>query len=367
MFHDLFSHTRNEEKSLQDLLPDALPILPLRNLVALPMAVIPLAVGIPRSVRLIEDAMTGARLIGLAAMRDPEIEEPRPDEIYQTGTVALIHKVVHTEDDSLQVIVQGLERFRVEEWLEESPYLTARVALEPEYTEQNLEATALRRSLLELSNELAALLPNIPEGAVAFLEQVKDNRQLVYIIASNIRMEIEQEQAILEADSVNEKMRLLLAVMTHEREVLGLRRKIAEEASEELNKTQREYYLRQQMEQIRKELGESDEQEAETAEYRRKIAEADLPEEARKEAEREMKRLERMPPQAAEYSVIKTYLDWLVELPWRSASEDNLDIAHARQVLDEDHYDLQKVKDRILEFLAVRKLVSERGIKHKVT
>jgi len=362
MFHDLFGHTRNEEKSLKDILPDELPILPLRNLVALPMAVIPLAVGIPRSIKLIEDAMLGSRLIGLATMRDPEIEEPGPDEVYQTGTVALIHKVVHTEDDALQVIVQGLDRFRVQKWLGESPYLTAQVTLAPEHTEENLEATALRRSLLELSNEVAALLPNIPEGAVAFLEQVQDNRQLVYIIASNIRMEIGQEQSILEADSVNEKMRLLVAVLTHEREVLGLRRKIAEEASEELNKTQREYYLRQQMEQIRKELGESDEQEAEAAEYRRKIVEAALPDEVRKEAERELKRLERMPPQAAEYSVIKTYLDWLVELPWNVASADNLDIAHARQVLDEDHYDLQKVKDRILEFLAVRKLVSERGI-----
>ncbi len=364
MLRDM-SGTQRFDLSGQELasrLPAELPILPLRNIVPLPMAVIPLAVGIPRSVKLIEDAMVGARLIGLLAMKDAEIEEPAPDQIHQTGTIAMIHKVVHTDDGNLQVIVQGLERFRVAEWVAAEPYLKARAQLAPEYTEDNLEATALRQSLVQVAGEVAELLPNVPEGAAGFLEQIKENRQLVYIIAANVRMELAEEQAILEADSVNEKMRLLLAVLSHELEVLKLRRKIAEEASEEMNKTQRNYFLRQQMEAIRKELGEDDETEAEVAEYRRKIAEAQMPAEATKEAERELKRMESMPPQAAEYSVIKTYLDWLVELPWVKLSDDNLDIPHARQVLDEDHYDLQKVKDRILEYLAVRKLVKERGI-----
>ncbi len=364
MLRDLLGPQRSsqEEKNLASLLPADVPILPLRNLVALPMAVIPLAVGIPRSVRLIEDAMISTRLIGLATMINPEIEEPAPGEIHETGTIALIHKVVHTDEGGLQVIVQGLEKFRVEAWTASDPYLKAKVQLVAEEAEESLEATALRQNLLQLAIDVAELLPNVPEGAAAFLEQVKDNRQLVYLIAANVQMEIEQEQAILEADSINEKMRRLCAVLAHEKEVLSLRRKIAEEASEEMNKSQREYFLRQQMEAIRKELGESDEQEAEAAEYRRKVQEAKMPEEAEKEALRELKRLESMPPQAAEHSVIKTYLDWLVELPWNSFSEDNLEIPHARQVLDEDHYDLQKVKDRILEFLAVRKLVQERGI-----
>jgi len=364
MFRDFLSgdELNIDEKTLNALLPGELPILPLRNLVALPMAVIPLAVGIPRSMRLIEEAHDGMRIIGLVAMKDPEIEEPGPEEVHDIGTIAVIHKIMRTDDGAMQVIVQGLERFQVDEWLTTDPYIKALVSLAPEEIEDDIESEALRRSLVELGMEVADLLPNIPEGAAAFLEQIEDNRQLVYIIASNLRMDMEKEQILLATDSVNEKMRLLIATLTREKEVLTIRREIAEEASEELNKTQREYYLRQQMEAIRKELGEEDEQEAEAAEYRRKIAEASLPEEAEKEALRELKRMENMPPQAAEHSVIKTYLDWLVDLPWTKLSEDNLDIPHARQVLDEDHYDLQKVKDRILEFLAVRKLVSERGI-----
>jgi len=364
MFRDFLSgdEVKSDDKTLNALLSGELLILPLRNLVALPMAVIPLAVGIPRSMRLIEDASEGMRLIGLVAMKDPEIEAPGPDQIHDVGTIAVIHKVMRTDDGAMQVIIQGLERFRVQEWLTTDPYIKAWVSLAPEHIEDDIEAEALRQSLAELGMEVADLLPNIPEGAAAFLEQIEDKRQLVYIIAANLRMDTEKEQAVLEADSVKEKMRILISALTHEKEVLTIRKQIAEEASEELNKTQREYYLRQQMEEIRKELGESDEQEAEVEEYRRKIAEAELPEEAEKEALRELKRMERMPPQAAEHSVIKTYLDWLVELPWNNVSEDNLDISHARQVLDEDHYDLQKVKDRILEFLAVRKLVSERGI-----
>ena len=364
MFRDFLSgdETTIDEKTLNALLPGELPILPLRNLVALPLAVIPLAVGIPRSMKLIEEARDGMRIIGLVAMKDPEIEEPGPDEIHDIGTVAVIHKVMHTDDGALQVIVQGLERFQVDEWLTTEPYIKAQVSLRPDTIEEDIESEALRQSVVELGMEVADLLPNIPEGAASFLEQIEDTRQLVYIIASNLRMDMEKEQQMLAEDSVNEKMRVLIGALTHEKEVLTIRREIAEEASEELNKTQREYYLRQQMEAIRKELGEGDEQEAEAAEYHRKIAEANLPEEAEKEALRELKRMENMPPQAAEHSVIKTYLDWLVELPWTKLSEDNLDIPHARQVLDEDHYDLQKVKDRILEFLAVRKLVSERGI-----
>ncbi len=364
MFRDMMRAQESEFdiENLENILPEELPILPLRNIVALPMAVIPLAVGIPRSIKLIEEARDGHRLIGLAAMKDPEIEEPGPDDIYSTGTVALIHKVIHTDDGALQVIVQGLERFQVDEWFDADPYLRARIRLSKEEPEEGIESLALRQSLLDLSMDVADLLPNIPEGAASFLDQVEDNRQLVYIVASNLRMEIEQEQAILESDSVNEKMRLLIMLLMREKEVLTIRKQIADEASEELGKTQREYYLRQQMEAIRKELGEADETEAEVEDYRSKIAEAKLPEEAEKEALRELKRMERMPPQAAEHSVIKTYLDWLVELPWNNLSNDNLDIPHARIVLDEDHYDLQKVKDRILEYLAVRKLVSERGI-----
>jgi ATP-dependent Lon protease len=356
MFQDIINTQQIDisEENLARLASDELPILPLRNITPMPMSVLPLAVGIPRSIQLIEEASNGSRIIGLAAMKDPEIEQPGPDEIYETGIIALIHKVVRAEDGSLQVIAQGLERMKISEWTATEPYLKARVELAPETIEEGVEAEALRESLLDIASEVAEMLPNLPEGIGAFLRQIKDNRQLVYLIAANTPLEVHEAQQLLEADSVNEKMRLLVRFLIHQKEVLSLRKQITEEASEEMSKAQRDYYLRQQLEAIRRELGESDETEAEVEEYRRRIAEAELPEEAEKEALRELKRMEKMPPQAAEYSVIKTYLDWLLDLPWHTLTEDNLDIEHARQVLDEDHYDLQKVKDRILEFLAVR-------------
>ncbi len=353
-----------EREYLQILerIPEQLPILPLRNTVALPFAVMPLAVGIPRSVKLVEEALAGHRLIGLLAMKDPSIEEPMPGQIYEVGTVALIHRVIRTSDGTLQVVIQGLERFKIDAWTATEPYLKARIKLIPDRVEDDLETEALHRSLLQIAKEVAALMPNVPEGVVAFLEQVENPRQLVYMIAANARLEVEQEQALLEMDELKEKIRTLISHLTREKEVLSLGQKITEEAQEEMSKQQREYFLRQQLEAIRRELGETDEQTVEVEEYRQKIEQAGLPEEAYKEAMRELKRMEKMPPQAAEYSVIKTYLDWLVALPWNKLSEDNLDIEHARQVLDEDHYDLQKVKDRILEYLAVRKLVKERGL-----
>ncbi|MCS7222485.1 MAG: endopeptidase La [Anaerolineae bacterium] len=353
-----------EYRQILAQLPEELPILPLRNTVALPFAIMPLAVGIPRSVKLIEEALAGNRLIGLVAMKDPSIEEPMPGQVYEIGTVALIHRVIRTSDGTLQVVIQGLERFRIEVWTATEPYLKARIELIPDHVEDDLETEALHRSLVQIAKEVIALMPNVPEGVAAFLDQVDHPRQLVYMIAANARLDVEQEQALLEKNELKEKMRALISHLTREKEVLSLGQKITEEAQEEMSKQQRQYFLRQQLEAIRRELGETDEQTMEIEEYRQKIEAAGLPEEARKEALRELGRMEKMPPQAAEYSVIKTYLDWLVELPWNRLSEDNLDIEHARQVLDEDHYDLQKVKDRILEYLAVRKLVKERGLEN---
>ncbi|HIC87816.1 MAG TPA: endopeptidase La, partial [Anaerolineae bacterium] len=339
-----------------------LPILPLRNTVAFPFAVLPLVVGVPRSVKLIEEAVGGNRLIGLVTSHNPEIDEPTPEQVHDVGTVALIHRVLRTDEGTLQVVVQGLERFKIEEWTATEPYLKARIQLAPDTVQEGIELEALQRSLTELAQQLVSLLPNIPDEVGVLLGQVKDPRYLTYLVAANMPGKTEKALQVLKADDVSAKMRILISVLSHEKEVLELGRKIQSEAQEEMEKQQREYYLRQQLEAIRKELGESDEQTAEVEEYRQKIEAAGLPEEAHKEAMRELKRMEKMPPQAAEYSVIKTYLDWLVDLPWNSLSEDNLDIEHARQVLDEDHYDLTEVKDRILEYLAVRKLVTERGV-----
>ena len=344
-------------------IPRDLPMLPLRNTVAYPFSVLPLVVGIPRSVKLIEDALQGNRLIGLVSMKDGSIEEPLPGQVYEIGTVAMIHRVVRAPDNTLQVVVQGLERLKVEYWLGAEPYLRAHISLAPDMVPQDVELEALERSLRELAQEVIALSPNMPEDAGKFLDQVQDPRYLAYLISANSRLEVAEGQKILEMDNVKDKFRALMVHLTREKEVLTLGQKIQSEAREEMDKAQREYYLRQQLRAIQKELGEADESQVAADDYRKKIEDAGLPEEAKKEALRELKRLEGMPPQAAEHSVIKTYLDWLIELPWNRLSEDQLDIVNARQVLDEDHYDLQEVKDRILEFLAVRKLVQERGVR----
>jgi ATP-dependent Lon protease len=360
MFPWLKLHADDSEKV--QTIPEELPILPLRNTVAFPFTVMPLAVGIPRSVKLIEEAVEGNRLIGLVAMKDPSIEEPMPGEVYEVGTVAIIQRVAKASDGSLQVVIQGLERFKIERWLEPQPYLRARIETAPDEEEESVEVEALKRSLLDMARRLVSLTPQLPDEVADFLDRIDSPRFLVYLIASNVRMDVPEAQDLLELDRVVEKMRRLIGILTRELEVMELGQKIRSEAQEELNKAQREYFLREQLKAIKRELGEADEQQMEIQEYREKIEAAGMTEEARKEALRELARMEKMPPQAAEYSVIKTYLDWLTELPWSKLTEDNLDIEHARQVLDEDHYDLEEIKERILEYLAVRKLRKERGI-----
>ncbi|GIX49331.1 MAG: hypothetical protein KatS3mg131_3542 [Candidatus Tectimicrobiota bacterium] len=262
-------------------IPRELPILPLRNTIAYPFSVLPLAVGIPRSVKLVEDALQGDRLIGLVAMKDSSIEEPMPGQVYETGTVALIQRVARTPNGSLQVVVQGLERFRIEEWVSTQPYLRARIALAPDVVESDLELEALQRSLHDLALEVVALSPHMPKEVGDFLAQVKDPRYLAYLIAANVRLEIPDGQAILEADDVKEKFRLLIRHLARERELLALGQKIRSEAKEEMDKAQREYFLRQQLKAIQRELGEADETYAVVEEYRKKIEAAGMSEEAR--------------------------------------------------------------------------------------
>jgi ATP-dependent Lon protease len=342
-------------------IPSELPILPLRNTVAFPFSMMPLSVGIPRSVNLVNDALKGDRLIGLVGMKYPEIEEPLPGQTYEVGTIAKVEHVTRSADNSLQVIVQGIERFRIDYWMADKPYLKAHIAIAPDKIETDLELDALQRSLRELAQQVVALSPKFPKEVGDYLSQVKDPRYLVYLVSSGTGLEVMKAQQILEIDSLKEKYRLLIGHLTREKEVLTIGKKIESEAREEMNKAQREYYLRQQLRAIQKELGESEPGQSEVDEYRLKIEDAALPEEALKEADRELKRLGGMSPQAAEYSVIKTYLDWLIDLPWNKASEDQSDIGRAREVLDADHYGLEDVKQRLVEYLAVRKLIQERG------
>ena len=339
--------------------PSTLPILPLRGLVIYPMTAVPIRVGQPRSVRLVDDAVSDNRIIGLVAGRDPEIESPDPEDVYRIGTAAAVHRLAKAPDGTLTLIVQGLVRIRIEEFTNEIPYLMARVTTIPENTESSLEVEALRRNVLQHFRRLIELSSTIPDEMGSMLADITDPLQITYAIANHIDTELEEAQHILELDSLTSKMRRLLNIMSQEVEVLELGRKIKSEAQSEMQQRQREYFLREQKKAIQRELGETDEQ-MEVDELRQKVEELDMPEEAENEARRELERLSRVPTASPEYSVVRTYLDWMTSLPWNVQTEDNLDITHAREVLDQDHYDLEDIKERILEFLAVRKLRLER-------
>jgi ATP-dependent Lon protease len=343
------------------VIPDELPILPLRGVVVYPQTAVPLTVGQPRSIRLVDEVVNGSRLIGLVTAKDPDLESPGPDDIYRIGTVASIHRLFRAPDGTIRLLVQGLQRIAIDDFTSTEPYLKAKVHAVPESVEESLEVEALTRSVVDLFTRLADLVPSIPGELITSALNVDDPLQLAYTIATYIRIDLDEAQAMLEFDSTEQKLRRLMTVLGKELEVLELGRKIQTEAQSEMEKMQREYYLREQLKAIQRELGEGDEATVEIEEYRRKIAEAGMPEEALKEANRELDRLSKLPPQAAEYGVIRTYLDWLTGLPWSKTSADNLDIAHARTVLDEDHYGLDDIKQRILEFLAVRKLRRDRA------
>ena len=342
-------------------IPEVLPILPLKNTVVYPIPILlPLIVGQPRSIKLVDEAVVGNRLIGLVALKDASIDNPGPDDMHWVGTAATIARFAKAPDNTIRIFVQGLERIRIVEFTQTEPYLMARVEVVPDAVEEGVEVQALMRNTVELFRRMASLMPYVPEELVMATLSVEDPRQLAYLVASYVRMDMTDAQTILEAENVLDKLRQLNAVLNKELEVLELGKKIQNQAQSEMHKMQREYYLREQLKVIQKELGEGDEQQSETNEIKAKIQQAGMSEEAEKEALHELDRLSKLPPAAAEYSVIRTYLDWLVDLPWQTKTDDNLDIQRVRQVLDEDHYGLEKVKDRILEYLAVRKLRAER-------
>lgn len=353
--------TSDGRASGEPTLPTQLPILPLRNTVVYPQTVLPLSADQARAIRLIEDVNEGDKLIGLVTMTDPSIEVPGPNDVYTIGTMAQIHRLLRVPDGSVRIIIQGLERIRITEWLAEEPYLMAAVEAHEESAESDVEIEALSRNLLDLFDRYVELSPNLPEELMFAANNADDTLQLAYLIATPMRMELEEAQQILEANSVSEKLRQLTRLINQELEVLELGLKIQTEAQGEMERMQREYYLREQIKAIRKELGDSDESEL-VEDLRSQIRERGMSAEAEEQALRELERMEKMPPQAAEYSVIKSYIDWLLEIPWRETTEDNYDIVHAREVLDADHYDLEDVKDRIIEYLAVRKLARERGL-----
>jgi ATP-dependent Lon protease len=343
-------------------IPSEVPILPLRGLVVYPQTAIPLTVGQPRSVRLVDDVVNAERLVGLVTAHNPEQEKPGPNEVYRIGTLASIHRLFRAPDGTIRLLVQGLSRIRVTEFTEEEPYLKAHILPYDEVTEADeLQIEALVRNVTEQFRALADLMPSIPTELVSSALSVDDPLQLVYSVATYVRIDLDDAQKLLEIDSITQKLRFLLELLNKEVEVLELGRKIQTEAQSEMEKTQREYYLREQLKAIQRELSDGDEQTVEVEQFRQKIAEANMSDEARKEAERELDRLSKLSVASAEYGVIRTYLDWLTSMPWQKRTADNLEISHARTVLNEDHYGLEDIKERILEFLAVRKLRSERA------
>ncbi len=340
--------------------PDVLPILPLRGVVVYPQTAVPLTVGQPRSVKLVDDVVASDKLVGLVAAVNPELETPGPKDLYRVGVIATVHRLLRAPDGTVRLLVQGMDRFRLGEFVTEEPYLKAKIELAPETVEEGLEIDALARNARDQFQQITQMIPSFPEELVTSITSLENPLQTVYTIANFQRIDLKDAQELLEIDSALEKLRKLIGLLVREAEVLTLGQKIQNEARGEIEKVQREYYLREQMKAIQKELGEKDEQAAEVEELRKKIEDAKMPPEADKQARQEVDRLSRLPTAAAEYGVIRTYLDWMVSLPWSKSTEDNLDIGHAREILDTDHYGLEDVKDRILEFLAIRKLRLDR-------
>jgi ATP-dependent Lon protease len=321
--------------------------------------VVPLMVGRKPSIKLIDDAIRGNRIIGLVAQKDPEVEEPKPDDMYRIGTAGMIMKMLRMPDGSARIVVQGIGRMAVAEVVKQEPYFVARVTKLVPNEKKTTKVEAQQRNLLALFKRVVELSPNLPEEAYVAAMNIEEAGKLADFVASNVNVEVPERQEILEAVDVSARLERLTTTLNRELELLELGSKIQSEAKNEMDKAQRDYYLRQQLKAIRKELGEEDQYAAELDELEEKLMKKPLADDVREEALRELSRLKTIPPQAAEYVVARTYLDWIIALPWQEGSKDNLDIANARRILDEDHYDLADVKERILEYLSVRKLKAE--------
>ncbi len=340
---------------------ETLPALPLKNTVLFPGLMMPLTAGRPASIAAVDAALAseGKELL-VIAQRDGAIEVPGPQDFFSIGTKAIVKRMARQPDGAVAMIVQGVERMvliRIEEF---EPMIRARVRPAPVPEEQSTELEAMQRAILELAGRAIQLAqPNAPGDLAQMLAGNEDPLRMVYLIGSLLGLPLEKEQALLEAPTRTDALRLLHSYLLHELQVLELRNQINTQAQSEMNKQQREYLLRQQLRAIQAELGETDPEQAEAAMLRQQLADAHLPEEVRREAERELARMEKLPPAAPDYHVIRTYLELILELPWLKSTEDNLDLAHARQVLDQDHFDLKEVKERILEHLGVLKLNPE--------
>jgi ATP-dependent Lon protease len=340
-------------------LPDALPVLPLRDSVAFPDTMMPLAVGQERSVKLVDDVLGGNRMMVMVASKEPEAEEPGPDQLYRVGVVGVVARMMKMPDGSVRILVQCGQRVELGDFVATSPYLVARIEEAPEVVVASPELEGLRRNVQSTFSRIIEELPYLPEELLLAVANLEDPVELAHLISGALRIKTEEKQRLLEERDVTKRLRLLSEILARELELVEIGSRIQNQVHTEMERGQREYFLRQQLRAIQEELGEVDEQQAEAEELREQLEQAGLPEEVMTVAERELGRFERLPPQSAEHGVIRNYLEWLASLPWSKSTDDNLDLKHGREVLDRDHYDIERVKDRILEFLAVRKLNPE--------
>jgi ATP-dependent Lon protease len=340
-------------------IPQVLPVLPLRETVVFPESMTPLAIGQERSVQLVDDVVAGDRMLALLTSRDAEKEQPTFEDTYEVGTAAVIHKMIRVPDGTLRVLVQGLRRIRLDERVEDDPYLVGRFVELPDELVETPELEALTRNVQGLFSRIIGLVPYLPEELQLAAANVDDPSALCHLVASTLRLKTEEKQELLELANVEARLREVSRILNRELEVFELGTKIQTQVQSEIEKGQREFFLRQQLKAIQDELGESDPERAEVEELRERLEAVELPEHVRKAAERELGRLDRLPSAAGEHGVIRTYLEWILTLPWSTTTTDNLDLEQARAVLDDDHYDLDKVKDRIIEYLAVSKLKND--------
>jgi ATP-dependent Lon protease len=339
--------------------PEELAILPLKSGVVYPNAIIPITIGQERSIKLIDDALVKDKIIGVVSIKNSEKEVPAPEDLYTMGCSALIIKMIKLPENHMSVLVQGQSRIHIKDYTETSSYLKAKIDVIKEEFKKDVETEALMVSTKNLFQRAVELAPHIPSEAGLFAMNMDDPGTLADLIASNFNISVAEKQEILETLDIKKRLERVITILNQELHVLELGSKIQNELKKEMDKNQREYYLKEQLKAIQRELGEEDESMVEITELKDKIEHAGMPDEVYQVAQKELSRLSKMPPSAAEYTVSRTYLDWLIELPWSITTDDNLNIDEAQRVLDEDHYDLEKVKKRILEYIAVRKLKAD--------
>ncbi|MCP4402643.1 MAG: endopeptidase La [bacterium] len=348
-------HNSIDEQESEDSFPQELAILPLKGTVVYPGLALPLIIGRNRSIQLIDDALTGNKTIGVITQKDPKVQDPALDEMYGVGTAVSILKMVRVSERDIRVVVQGISRIEIEEFIATEPYYRAKILQLEEKEEGDLTMEALEGNIKELFRKVVELSPQVPSELTTMITNLTKAGMLADFVTSSLNIPVEEKQDVLETLDLPKRLERVMEILSRELQVLELGQKIQSQVKEGIDKNQREYYLREQLKAIQQELGETDDQ-TDIEELRERLEKAQLPEEAEKTAQKELERLKRMHPSAAEYTVSRTYIDWLLELPWNQHTEDNLNISEAQTVLDEDHYDLEKVKKRIIEYLAVRQL-----------